>query len=295
HAYHAKVRWLVSTLAVLILLLSSSLVYLAASEQEPEPPVVSTAANAQGISAQGVDVLIATQRIESGAECSTDQFTVQTLSTEQLPAGAVLARDRGTVHGMRAQRMILAGNILTYGDLTNEKKLAAFDLPPGFRVATILADARELSGGLITPGARADVIFSYKDQNNEGVATTLVPFVKVISINGSTQPVEQMPLHSAPVPVSLQVIEKDAKRIELARNLGKLSLLLVSNIENPSVRVDGDPVDFTAIFGAKKVAEAKEKEELYRGKLIMSDPQTGQIITYVLPANGDWKRSGNPS
>lgn len=286
-AYYAKVRWLVGCMLTVILLLSSAVVYIATSVPEPEPAVaVVKTEEPAPLAPRTVSVLVATQRIESNAKLSDDLFTVQALDEGQLPAGAVLARDREIVRGYYAKRMITPGVALVHDDISRDFTSPVFDIPVGYRVTTMIAGVQELAGGLIGPQQRVDILFTYTNDAGKRQTRTLVPFVRVLSVDGHTDFRERITLSSAQVPVSLQVSEKDAKRIELARTLGKMSLVLLGSTATPQVDFVDTAVDPGDLFGPEETPP--EPETLYPGRLVTTDPQTGRLIAYNLTPSG-WK------
>jgi Flp pilus assembly protein CpaB len=286
--YYAKVRWLVGCMLTVILLLSTAVVYIAFSTPEPEPAVASIRPNSPELPAsRPVGVLVASQRIESNARLSDDLFMVQAIDEGQLPPGVVLARDRGMIRGYYAKRMITPGSALVHADITPDSVPTVFDIPYGFRATTIMAGTQELAGGLITPPQRVDVLFTYTKDAGKTQTITLVPFVRVLSVDGHTDFRERIPLSGQQVPVSLQVTEKDAKRIELARTLGRMSLVLLGPTATPPEGGNDSPIDWRALIGDNEPAD-ENVEPSYPGRAIISDPNTGRLITYVLTPNG-WK------
>ncbi len=289
-SYQNRVRWLIGGISCLVLFLAGAIAYLAL-----QAPLESSEAQASRDSlgnsvtkAQDhVEVLVASQRVEEGTPMSRAVFSVENMPVQTLPSGVVLARDRSMLSNYYAHKMITPGNILHYDDITKEKAATPFDIPPGYRASTILADAQQLAGGLVTPRSRVDVVFSYTDDMGRRMTSTLVRFAMVLSINGLVDAQERMSISGQALPVSLLVTEMDAKRIELARNYGKLSLLLVGKTEIPTADSGLGAISLKEIIGggSEKVIE----EPIYPGTLVVTDPRTGQQVTYKLTPRG-WKR-----
>ena len=293
YSYQKKLHLIVGSISLLILVLSGTIIFLL--WQEDTPPAVAAERNSTDNPAavnavSGIEVLVAAQRVESGSVLRDDYFKTASLSNAELPSGVILAKDRSMLSDYYASRMIIPGAILHHDDITRERPPIAIDIPPGYRASTIIADAQQLAAGLITPQSRVDILFSYTNELGRRMTSTLVQFAKVISINGMTEKNEKINISSQPIPVSLLVTEMDAKRIELARNYGKLTLVLLGSTSVPTVGAGSDPVDLNSIINPHPEKETKAAEEPeYPGTMIVNDPLSGKQLVYKLTHKG-WKR-----
>ena len=85
-------------------------------------------------------------------------------------------------------------------------------------------------GELLDPGARVDVLYTKPGRASEAIATTLLQNVQVLSVGRRTRPGEKLDpkaAKQAPLPVAtLLVTPEEAQKLELAKNQGKISLVL---------------------------------------------------------------------
>ena len=95
-----------------------------------------------------------------------------------------------------------------------------------------------------------------------------------------------------PTTVTLLATERDSKKIELARNLGPLSLSLLGGEEIIGQSDSPDPVNLNDILGVREARQDVEASEpVNKGVLYSTDPSSGKQIRYVLPeSGGSWRR-----
>ncbi len=289
HSYATKVRWLVGWLVIVILVLAVAIVYIAQTENtDNSSAAVLAAAPVQEPRQNTVDVLYAAMRIEEGTKLEPHMFKFLPMEADQLPMAAVRAQDAPGLYGKYASRLINANMPLVAEDIAADRPITSFNIPPGFRAATITVDARSGVEGFAKPNSRVDVLWTYTQDSKKKVAT-IARFVKVLSVGGQRDAAggDRVALTGA-ANVTLLVTEKDAKKIELARSLGELSLSLVGDNENPMNSSDPDSVTILDLIGEPAEQPAAEPAEVqHDGVMYTSDPQTGRQIRYVL-VNGRW-------
>ena len=163
---------------------------------------------------------------------------------------------------------------------------ATQNIPEGFRATEIVTDSRSGVEGFATPNTRVDVLFTFKDQDKKKKVATIARFSKVLSVGGQTQtPAEGVGADSK-VSITLLVSERDAKRIELARTLGDLSLSLVGGEEaRRGQSEDPDGLDLANLSGANP--ESSVLGEPSNGVMFTRDPKTGRLVKFKLN-RGRW-------
>lgn len=290
--YAAKVRWLVGCLIMVILVLVVTLVFVARGGQEEEAENAGTSPDVAYATpvAPTVDILVAGQRIEAGTALMPFMFTDQSVHQDRIPEGAVLARDKATIAGKYAKTLINANLPLIRTDITDVRPISAVtsSIPPGYRAVTINVDTRSGVEGWAQPNTRVDVLWTYTDKDQSQKVATIVHFSKILSVGGATS-VESASARGAPnnsTTVTLLVTELDAKKIELARTTGRLSLSLVGEKETGKVAAAPEPVD---IYSLIPRAQEAAQEPAADGVMYTRDPVTGKMTKYELKGRR-WKR-----
>ena len=294
-AYATKVRWVVATLVGIILILIITLIAVAKNSQTSEDPNANYAVASEPVQAAipTVEVLIAMQRIEEGATLAEGMFGTQEFLPDRIPQGAVLAKDKPTVLSKFAASMIPANLPILREHVAEQRPVGTLHIPAGFRAVTITVDARQGVEGFARPNSRVDVLWTYTDRDKRKKVATIVRFVKILSVGGATntEGAKAQVARDQKVTVTLLVAEKDAKKIELARTLGVLSLTLVGGSESPKVNETPDPVDINSILGVRPEVEVNAPEPV-DGVMYTLDKKTGKQVKYEL-VKGRWKRAAD--
>ncbi len=287
-AYAAKMRWLIGCLVIVIVVLFLAIMFIAQgggtdpalpqAQPDKPPPVVQQ---------KTVDVLYAATRIEEGAKLEPQMFKALPMDSDQLPMAAVRAQDGAKVYGKFAARLINANMPLVADDFVGERPITSFNIPPGYRAATITVDARSGVEGFAKPNTRVDVLWTFAQDGRKKVAT-IARFVKILSVGGVVSGAAERAAVASSTTITLLVTERDAKKIELARSLGELSLSLVGEHESAQPGNDPDSVSIMDLIG--QPANQTQTEQVapqHDGVMYTSDPHTGRQIRYVL-INGRW-------
>ena len=288
HTYAARVRWLVGCLVAVILVLAIAIIFVAqgtaTNDTPPEvavtqpeaviPPPVAT-----------VPVLVAKARIEEGSRIEEVLLSDIQMERDKIPSNAFLSSDKQNVIGKFAVRLINANMTLVREDVSDIRPLSSFNIPPGYRAATIMVDARSGVEGFARPNTRVDVLWTYSEGGRQKVAT-IARFIKILSVAGQTSNDGNRANVGGSTTVTLLVTEKDARKIELARTLGSLSLSLVGDSEINAPQTENDAVTIEDLVG--RPAISNEPQEIPNdGVMYTSDPQTGRQLRYVL-RKGQW-------
>ncbi|MCB0358151.1 MAG: Flp pilus assembly protein CpaB [Bdellovibrionales bacterium] len=294
--YAAKVRWLVGCLIAVILVLVVTLIFVAQGSNESAAPQAADQASDVAYATPVVptaDILVASQRIEAGTALMPFMFQEQAVHQDRIPDGAVLARDKASIAGKFAKSLINANLPLLKEDVTDRPPISAVTgaIPPGYRAVTITVDARSGVEGWAQPNTRVDVLWTYKDRDASTKVATIVHFSKILSVGGVTGIDSGSPTRNAQQPavttVTLLVTELDAKKIELARQTGVLSLSLVGEKDTGRVGANPEVVDLSSLL--PRAPEAPGEEPAADGVMYSKDPVTGKMMKYELK-NGRWGR-----
>jgi pilus assembly protein CpaB len=205
-------------------------------------------------------ILVAAAPLRTGTLLRTEDVKWQGWN-EVAPAGAVFRPtpeerrakpDADTqvlaeVYGAVVRQRVEAGQPLVSGEIVKpgDRGFLAAVLSPGYRAIAISVTAVSSAAGLIFPGDHVDVILtqSFKQgdepMSRRSVGETIVSNLRVLAIDQRLQQVTPDPNdNSAQVArtVTLEVLPKQAEMINVAAELGKLSLTL------RSVPTDSEPV-----------------------------------------------------
>ncbi len=287
YAYSIKLRWVVGALSSVVLVLLGLLVTVLTGvkpEQEAERPSGSTAWAAQHTL---VRVLSASKRIEEGT--AIDSFMIQAIgvSPDSIPEGAIREEDRTLLIGKYAKQLIPTGAFLSAELVTSEMMPVLSQIPADMRAVTISLDSRSGVEWFIKAGSRVDVLLTAANQKGEKQVVPIVPFAKVFSVDGRTDPNAQAGAGAGTTKtVTLIVSELDARKIELGRNVGTLSLTLVGDTVSASLKAPKVPVGLDNLFPR---ATEETVAETPRNRVTFIDPQTHQRRELVLTSSGSWK------
>lgn len=284
-AYATKVRWIIGCLAAVIVVLIVAVVMIAQKTDATQNNAPVTAAAPQPMVNTGVvDVLVASARIEEGAQLTNDLFTPIAMEPDKTPMAVIRAKDLELIVGKYASRLINANMPIVLDDISDNPPLSAISIPPGYRAVSIGVDKRTSVEGFAKPNSRVDVLWSYA-QNGERKVATIARFVKVLSVGGYTSVMGQRAAVEAGSNVTLLVTERDAKKIELARSNGSISLSLVGESETNVSSGEPDSVTMADLVG--KPANTQPTEVANDGVMYTSDPRSGRQLRYILK-NGRW-------
>jgi pilus assembly protein CpaB len=139
-----------------------------------------------------------------------------------------------------ANMPVLATMIVKPGD----RGFLAAVLSPGYRAVSIGVNPVSGASGLIYPGDHVDLILTQDFQKSDepisrrSVSETIVTNVRILAIDQRLQEASPDPNHPSPIPrtVTLEVLPKQAEMINVAVQLGSLSLAL------RSVPIEAEPL-----------------------------------------------------
>lgn len=273
--YATKVRWLMGGLLSLVVVLVGVIVCIITTLPSNVTATVEGTNASASLPQRTAAVAFATKRLEVGTKIVRDDFRIEQLPVALAPLDGVSEVDLPGVEGSYLTALLAPGAPLLRSNISAQLPSSALPIPKGFRAATIVVDQREGVDGFPEPNARVDVLWSYTERGAPKVST-LIHFAKVLSVAGNASPRGRTPL-SGPVPVTLLVSKVDAKRIELARTVGKLSLSLLGqdSIEDED---DPGPVGIPELTNEPVPEEAAPE---YSGIAILTDPITGRQMRFV--------------
>lgn len=184
-------------------------------------------------------VVAAARDLPAGTRLTRADLRLVSVPAKDLPRAAVL--DASLIDGHALLYPVTTNEPLTTAKLSSTK--GAEGLPAtieqGMRAVSIPVTDISGAAGLVQPRARVDVLFTRPGSMAEALTTTVLEDVVVLSVNrnteaapptapqsGSTATPQTNLNVSATRAVTLLVTPEDARRLELAKNQGRLSLAL---------------------------------------------------------------------
>ncbi|MEN1679504.1 MAG: Flp pilus assembly protein CpaB [Planctomycetota bacterium] len=175
-------------------------------------------------------IYVALHNINLGDPIDPTMVTLMEWPKDRIPPGAISTLE--DLEGRRPRSAIIEGEPILGAKLLESGAMhdPIAQLPKGYRLSTIAVDAQKSAAGLLSPGDRVDVQLFVNRNERAGITE---PMTKVILQNIRVYAVESAVQRSAdggeartiPKTVSLVVTPKQAAEIDLARNLGNLSLI----------------------------------------------------------------------
>ncbi len=172
-------------------------------------------------------VLAASRNLPAGTLLKEADVKTVAMREQDAPKG-VLRRKEEAVN--RAVLVDLAAN-----EPLLDQKLArhngiegiAATIDEGKRAVAVKIDPASGAGELLEPGAHVDVLFTRPGKMSEAITNTILQNVKVLSVGHRVSPGEKVDPKAPKLPVAtLLVSPEDAQKLELAKNQGRISLVL---------------------------------------------------------------------
>lgn len=167
-----------------------------------------------------------------------------TLRLREVPKGAAQRKEdvlhRALLVDVTAHEPLLDQKLAQHSGVEG----IAATIEEGMRAVAVKIDSASGVGELLEPGARVDVLFTKPGRMSEAITTTILQNVRVLSVGRRTRPGEKLDpkAKQTPLPVvTLLVTPEQAQKLELAKNQGKLSLVL-RNPTDPNKLASTEPV-----------------------------------------------------
>lgn len=197
-----------------------------------------------------VRVLAAVRDLAPGTRLGKADLKLVNVAQPNLPKGAVTdlksALDRAVLYPINANEIITTNKLAS---LAGPEGIPAMIEPGRRAVAVPITDASGVAG-LIQPRSRVDVLFTRSGSVAEASTVTILQDIEVLSIGRSTvagQGAGQVdPRAPRATSATLLVTPEEARKLELAKNQGRISLALRNPLDRSRLP-DGSPVTFEAL------------------------------------------------
>ena len=190
-----------------------------------------------GLPATSHSMVVAASTIGAGQPIEAAQIKLVPWPAAQAPEGVF--DKTSAVVGRVVRQTIYPGELLL------EPKLAPVDARGGL-ASTIETGKRAISvrvnevigvAGFALPGSYVDVLVSAKDEAQQPFSTTVLTRIKVLAVAQETQTDQTKPkMVNA---VTLELTPTEAEKLDLARSIGSLSLVLRNDSDTVDVETGG--------------------------------------------------------
>jgi pilus assembly protein CpaB len=185
----------------------------------------------------GFKVVIVSQPIEAGKAIAADQ-----IKAIDWP-GSVVPQDASTrttdVVGRIARVPMIPGEPVLPGKLAPITATGGLSsiIPEGKRAITVQVNEVISVAGFALPGSYVDVLVSGKDANNQPFSRTVLSRIKVLAVAQETTADHDKP--KVVNAVTLELTPHESEKLDLARNIGVLSLDLRNELDTREVNSPG--------------------------------------------------------
>ena len=227
-------------------------------------------------------VIVAARDLPVGTQLIAAQLRRVALGSNDVPKGAVFTAKEAV--GRVLLVPVNANEPLTLSKLSgqNTPEGIASTIQSGYRAVSV--QITDVSGvaGLIQPHSHVDVLFTRPGSMAEAITSTILQNVEVLAM-GRTLAVGQVVDPKAPkMPVATLILTpKDAQKLELAKNEGKISLTLRNPLDNSDPTNNGvmttevlDPV-----ISARLARARRGRTTNLTGAYNLDDPKVWQELT----------------
>ena len=177
----------------------------------------------------GPKVVVVVQPIEAGKAITADQ-----IKTIDWPGSAV-PQDASTritsVVGRIARVSMIPGEPVLPGKLAPKTATGGLSsvIPEGKRAITVRVNEVIAVAGFALPGSYVDVLVSGRDADNQPFSRTVLSRLKVLAVAQETTADPDKP--KVVNAVTLELTPLESEKLDLARNIGVLSLVLRNELD----------------------------------------------------------------
>jgi pilus assembly protein CpaB len=184
-------------------------------------------------------ILVAMKPITAQEQLKAENIKLEQWPKNLVPKGALTKIEE--IEGRRVKHALSPGEPILQNKLVGEQdKRPTIEVPPGYRLKAVHADAVSAVGNLIQPGDRVDVLVylkNFKGGAQMQATSTILQDIKVFAVNDQWRANDESGDSIATKNVTLLLTPEQAERLTLASELGKVSLVLRSPDDNLKTEV----------------------------------------------------------
>jgi pilus assembly protein CpaB len=192
--------------------------------------VMDANANRPAVELETTPIYVALHNINLGDPIGAGMVALEEWPANKAPKGSISSLE--DLEGRRPRTTIVAGTPILEAQLlaVGETADPVANIPDGYRLSTISVNAEKVAAGLLNPGDRVDVQLFMAASQRDGVAVAttrvILQNIRVFAIEQAVQrTAEGEDARAIPKTVSLLVTPEQASKLDLAQNLGELSLI----------------------------------------------------------------------
>ncbi|MBN1929460.1 MAG: Flp pilus assembly protein CpaB [Chlorobiaceae bacterium] len=201
----------------------------------------------------GVKVVIVEQPVEAGKAVAASQIKAVIWPGSSVPRDAFTRT--ADVVGRIARVSMIPGEPVLPGKLAPKGATGGLSsiIPEGKRAITVKVNEVIAVAGFALPGSQVDVLVSGKDANKQPFSRTVLSRIKVLAVAQETTGEPDKP--KVVNAVTLELTPSDAEKLDLARNIGTLSLVLRNELDTSVINSAGVRLpDITSTPSARTAA-----------------------------------------
>ncbi len=185
----------------------------------------------------GSKVVIVAQPIDAGKAITADQVKAIDWPSSAVPQDASTLTS--SVVGRIARASMVPGEPVLPGKLAPKNATGGLSsmIPEGKRAITVHVNEVIAVAGFALPGSYVDVLVSGRDANNESFSRTVLSRLKVLAVAQETTADRDKP--KVVNAVTLELTPQESEKLDLARNIGVLSLVLRNELDTSQINSAG--------------------------------------------------------
>ena len=185
----------------------------------------------------GSKVVIVVNPIEAGKAITADKIKIIEWPGSAVPHNA--SARTTDVLGRIARFSMIPGEPVLPGKLAPKYATGGLSsiIPEGKRAITVRVNEVIAVAGFALPGSYVDVLVSGKDADNQFFARTVLSRVKVLAVAQETTAEPNKP--KVVNAVTLELTPLESEKLDLARNIGVLSLVLRNELDTNEINSAG--------------------------------------------------------
>jgi pilus assembly protein CpaB len=195
------------------------------------------AARSMSVAQTGSKVVIVAQPIEAGKAITGDKIRTIDWPVSAVPNDATTRTS--DVVGRIALVSMIPGEPVLPGKLAPKTASGGLSsiIPEGKRAITVHVNEVIAVAGFALPGSFVDVLVSGKDADHQPFSRTVLSRIKVLAVAQETaaDPAKPKVVNA----VTLELTPNESEKLDLARNIGVLSLVLRNELDKSEINSAG--------------------------------------------------------
>ncbi|MCC6509293.1 MAG: Flp pilus assembly protein CpaB [Pirellulaceae bacterium] len=184
-----------------------------------------------------VEIYVAMKDVDVNQKLTPELFKLEKWPQNRVPDGAIFKLEE--VKDRYVRQRMYPGEPILAGKLNDSIVGVDTEIPRGFRVFDLSVNERNGGSGYIKPGARVDVLGTFK-VNNITESRTVMRNVRIFGINGVTVRDTDPSTTNRATTFQLLVHESQMDALNLATAMGELRCTLRGTVENQNTEEGTD-------------------------------------------------------